>query len=101
LERNAYLELMNEMRHDKFGASSERSRQLLDQLELTFEELEANASETELLGQIAATMTTAVTDFPHPDHAPRLPGGPAPRRGRDPSAGGVPLLRLRRSESSA
>jgi len=31
LARNAYLELMNEkMRHDKFGASSERSRRLLD-----------------------------------------------------------------------
>ena len=33
LARNAYLELMNEkMRRDKFGASSERSRRLRDQL---------------------------------------------------------------------
>ena len=64
LARNAYLELMNEkMRRDKFGASSERSRRLLDQLELTFEELEANASEAELLGQIAAAKTTTVTAF--------------------------------------
>lgn len=64
LARNAYLELMNEkMRRDKFGASSERSRRLRDQLELTFEELEANASEAELLGQIAAAKTTAVTAF--------------------------------------
>lgn len=64
LARNAYLELMNEkMRRDKYGASSERSRRLLDQLELMFEELEANASEAELLGQIAAAKTTAVTAF--------------------------------------
>ena len=59
--RYAHLELMNEqMRREKYGARSERSRRLLDQLELTFEELEANASETELLGQIAAAKTTTV-----------------------------------------
>lgn len=62
--RNAHLELMNEqMRRDKYGARSERSRRLLDQFELTFEELEANASETELLGQIAAAKTTTVQAF--------------------------------------
>lgn len=62
--RNAHLELMNEqMRRDKYGARSERSRRLLDQLELTFEELEANASEAELLGQIAAAKTTTVQAF--------------------------------------
>lgn len=64
LARNAHLELMNEqMRRDKYGARSERSRRLLDQLELTFEELEANASEAELLGQIAAAKTTTVQAF--------------------------------------
>ena len=64
LARNAHLELMNEqMRGDKYGARSERSRRLLDQLELTFEELEANASEAELLGQIAAAKTTTVQAF--------------------------------------
>jgi hypothetical protein len=64
LARNAHLELMNEtMRRDKYGASSERSRRLLNQLELTFEELEANASEAELLGQIAAAKTTTVAAF--------------------------------------
>lgn len=64
LARNAHLELMNEqMRRDKYGARSERSRHLLDQLELTFEELEANASEAELLGQIAAAKTTTVKAF--------------------------------------
>jgi transposase len=62
--RNAHLELMNEqMRREKYGARSERSRRLLDQLELTFEELEANASEAELLGQIAAAKTTTVQAF--------------------------------------
>ncbi|MGF7156651.1 transposase [Novosphingobium gossypii] len=64
LARNTHLELMNEqMRRDKYGARSERSRRLLDQLELTFEELEANASEAELLGQIAAAKTTTVQAF--------------------------------------
>lgn len=64
LARNAHLELMNEqMRRDKYGARSERSRRLLDQLELTFEELEASASEAELLGQIAAAKTTTVQAF--------------------------------------
>jgi transposase len=62
--RNAHLELMNEqMRREKYGARSERSRRLLDQLELTFEELEANASEAELLGQIASAKTTTVQAF--------------------------------------
>jgi len=62
--RNAHLELMNEqMRREKYGARSERSRRLLDQLELTLEELEANASEAELLGQIAAAKTTTVQAF--------------------------------------
>ena len=59
--RNAWLELMNEkMRRDKYGASSERSRRLLDQLELTFEDLEADAAEDEILGEVAAARTTTV-----------------------------------------
>jgi transposase len=64
LARNAHLELMNEkMRRDKYGASSERSRRLIDQLELTFEELEADATEAESLGAIAAAKATTVTAF--------------------------------------
>ncbi len=64
LARNAHLELMNEkMRRDKYGASSERSRRLIDQLELTFEELEADAAEAESLGAIAAAKATTVTAF--------------------------------------
>jgi transposase len=64
LARNAHLEMMNEkMRRDKYGASSERSRRLIDQLELTSEELEADAAEAESLGAIAAAKATTVTAF--------------------------------------
>ncbi len=64
LARNAHLELMNaKMRRDKYGASSERSRRLLDQLELTLEDLEADAAAAELLGQMAAAKTTTVAAF--------------------------------------
>lgn len=37
--------LIARMRHDRFGASSERGRKLLDQMELQLEELEAAATE--------------------------------------------------------
>jgi transposase len=64
LARNAHLELMNEkMRRDKYGPSSERIRRLLDQLELTFEDLDTDAAEAEILGEIAAARATAVTAF--------------------------------------
>jgi transposase len=64
LARNAHLELMNEkMRRDKYGTSSERSRRILEQMEMAFEELEADAAEAELLGQQAAAKTTTVTAF--------------------------------------
>jgi transposase len=42
----AHLKLLiAKLKHDRFGASSERGRKLLDQLELQLEELEAAASE--------------------------------------------------------
>src|ERR1700761_4491857 len=42
----AHLKLMiAKLRHDRFGASSERGRKLLDQMELDLEELEAAAAE--------------------------------------------------------
>lgn len=64
LARNAHLELMNAMmRRDKYGASSERSRRLLDQFEMTFADLEADASAAELEGEMAAAKTTNVTAF--------------------------------------
>ena len=44
----AHLKLLiAKMRHDRFGASSERGRKLLDQMELQLEELEAAAGEDE------------------------------------------------------
>lgn len=42
----AHLKLMiAKLRHDRFGASSERGRKLLDQMELELKELEAAAAE--------------------------------------------------------
>ena len=42
----AHLKLMiAKLRHDQYGASSERSRKLVDQMELELEELEASAAE--------------------------------------------------------
>ena len=42
----AHLKLLiAKLRHDRFGASSERGRKLLDQLELRLEEVEAAAAE--------------------------------------------------------
>lgn len=77
--RNALLELQNEkMRRALFGQRSERSRQLIDQMELGFEEYEATASEDEALAALAAARTT-IAPFerkrpsrkPLPDHLPR------------------------------
>ena len=52
----AYLKLLiAKLRHEQFGASSERGRKLLDQLELQMEEIEATAAEDEAtLGRDAA-----------------------------------------------
>ena len=45
----AHLKLLTaEQRRDRFGPTSERSRRLLDQLELQLEELEANAAEADV-----------------------------------------------------
>src|SRR5712691_5634254 len=72
----AHLKLLiAKMKRDRFGQSSERSRHLLDQLELQLEELEASATEDE----VAASATSAVHSFtrkrpvraPLPAHLPR------------------------------
>src|ERR1700750_1045319 len=56
--RNALLELQNEkMRRTLFGQRSERTRHLLDQMELTFEDCETTASEDEALAALAAAKT--------------------------------------------
>jgi transposase len=62
--RNAHLELMNaKLRRGEYGTSSERTRRILDQLELAYEEAEADASEAELLAAQAAAKTTTVQAF--------------------------------------
>ena len=62
-----------------YGQRSERSSRLIDQLSLTFEELEASAREDELAAEKAAAKTTTVAGFTRkrperdtfPDHLPR------------------------------
>ena len=62
--RNAHLELQNaKMRRAMYGPRSERFQRLIDQMELEFEELEATATEDEILAQQAAAKTTTVTAF--------------------------------------
>jgi transposase len=77
--RNALLELQNEkMRRALYGQRAERTKQLIDQMELSFEELEASAAEDELAAQ-AAARGTKVEGFvrrrpsrrPLPEHLPR------------------------------
>jgi transposase len=74
----AHLELLiAKLRHDRFGASAERGRKLLDQLELQLEELETDAGETAAKQEAEETDTTPVRE-PLPEHLPRerrvLPG---------------------------
>ena len=62
-----------------YGQRSERSARLIDQLALTFEELEAGATEDELAAEKAVAKTTTVAGFTRkrperntfPDHLPR------------------------------
>lgn len=77
--RNALLELQNEkMRRTLFGQRSERTRHLLNQMELAFQECETAASEDELLAALAAAKTN-VAPFERkrparkalPEHLPR------------------------------
>jgi transposase len=80
----AHLKLQIEkLNRDRYGPRSERTARLLDQLELTLEELESAATEDELAAEIAAAktrnITTTVASFtrkrpsrqPFPDHLPR------------------------------
>jgi transposase len=62
-----------------YGQKSERSSRLVEQLALTFEELEASATEDELAAEQAAARTTSVAGFTRkrserntfPEHLPR------------------------------
>jgi len=98
----AHLKLqIQKLNRDRFGPHSERSRRLLDQLELQLEELEATAIEDELKAEAAAARTTTVAGFtrkrssrkPFPEHLPRervviaAPGG-------CPCCGGTRLSKL-------
>ncbi|MGC8537115.1 MAG: IS66 family transposase [Rhizomicrobium sp.] len=76
----AHLKLqIARLRREQFGASAERSRRLLDQLELQLEDIEADASEDGLAAEAAAAKTMRVGGFerkrpvrkPFPEHLPR------------------------------
>ena len=75
----AHLKLqIAKLRREQYGPSAERSRRLLDQMELQLEDLEADASEDNLAASAAAASTT-VAPFerrrpvrkPFPEHLPR------------------------------
>jgi hypothetical protein len=67
------------LKHQIYGQRSERSSRLIEQLALTFEELEADATEDELAAERAAAKTTTVRRFTRkraerqtfPEHLPR------------------------------
>ena len=76
----AHLKLqIARLRREQYGPSAERSRRLLEQMELQLEELEADASEDDLAAEIAAAKATSVAPFerkrpvrkPFPEHLPR------------------------------
>jgi transposase len=77
--RNALLTLQNAKMHNViFGQSSERSVRIIDQMELSFEELETSASEDETTAAEAAKRTNVVaferkrpSRKPLPEHLPR------------------------------
>jgi hypothetical protein len=58
----AHLRLQIEkLNRDRYGPRSERSARLLDQLELTLEELEVSATQDELVAEMAAARTANAT----------------------------------------
>jgi transposase len=76
----AHLKLqIAKLRREQFGASAERTRRLLDQMELQLEDLEADAAEDDVVAEVAAAKTATVTAFerkrpvrkPFPEHLPR------------------------------
>ena len=73
----AHLKLqIAQLKREQYGASAERTRRLLDQMELQLEELEADASEDLLVAEAAAEKTASVRSFerkaparkPFPEH---------------------------------
>jgi hypothetical protein len=67
------------LKHQIYGQRAERSSRLIEQLALTFEELEANATEDELAAERAVAKMTTVRGFTRkrperqtfPEHLPR------------------------------
>jgi len=76
----AHLKLeIEKLRREIYGTRSERKARLLEQMELQLEDLEAAATEDELVAEKAAARTQTVQSFqrgrpsrkPFPDHLPR------------------------------
>lgn len=76
----AHLKLqIAKLRREQFGPSAERSRRLVEQMELELADLEADASEDDLVAEAAAAKTSSVVAFerkrparkPFPEHLPR------------------------------
>jgi transposase len=76
----AHLKLqIAKLKREQYGTCAERTRRLLDQMELQLEELEADATEDDLAAEVAAVKTATVTAFerkrparkPFPEHLPR------------------------------
>ena len=91
----AHLKLLiAKMKRDRFGASAERGRKLLDQLEMQLEELETAAAEDEVAAATAAPDKTTVRPFTRakPVRGP-LPAASAARAGRPAIADELPVLR--------
>jgi hypothetical protein len=79
----AHLKLQIEkLNRDRYGPRSERTARLLDQLELTLEELESSATEDELAAEMAAAKTTKVPAQDHGEQQndPRYAKTPRPTR---------------------
>ena len=98
----AHLKLqIAKLRRDKFGATAERSARLLDQMELSLEELEADACEDDIVAALATAKSSSVAPFerkrpsrqPFPAHLPRervVIGAPC----ACPACGGTRLAKL-------
>ena len=76
----AHLKLqIAKLKREQYGPSAERTRRLLEQMELKLEDLEADAAEDELAAEATAAKTATVSAFqrrkpvrkPFPEHLPR------------------------------
>ena len=94
----AHLKLqIAKLKREQYGASAERTRRLLDQMELQLEELEADASEDALVAEVAAEKTASVRSFERkPPVQQAVSRAPAARTRRAGCAVLVPGLRRQR-----